>query len=183
MTLHSQDQLVFCKEAKVQELLLPSLSCFSSLTPVMSGGSSGAWMLAWAQGQFCFFEGFRTNLLAQVFPGHPTKTCSFSVSGSTAALAELPQGLNRHLGVGLAAWQSHTRNTLLHSSAWCALPHSSGLSRNVCLWNLLDPPRQRDHLFFLVSAVLWTVLYFLYMLHCIYIAYFYHSLLCYSVNF
>lgn len=128
----------------------------------MSGGSCGACM--------CWHEPRTSSILLkvlelisqqkQVFPGLPTETYSLSVSDRAAALAELHEGLNWCLGVGLAAWQSHTRNTLLHSSAWCTLPHSSGLNRNISLWNFPDLPKQRGPLFFLVLAELWTAIYF-----------------------
>ena len=59
-----------------------------------------------------------------------------------------------------------------HPSPLICLVHTSSfLSRNVSLWNLPDPPRQRVHLFFLVLAVLWTSLLFLHMLLCIQIVF------------
>lgn len=70
-----------------------------------------------------------------------------------------------------------------HPSPLICLVHTSSfLSRNVSLWNLPDPPRQRDHLFFLVLAVLWTVFYF-YTCCFVYKYYLLWPLsLCYSVN-
>lgn len=59
---------------------------------------------AWAQGQFRLIEGFRTN-----FPTERSACKKHSLSALS-----VPQGLNWHLGVGLAACQSHSRNTLLH---------------------------------------------------------------------
>lgn len=160
MTLQSQDQLVFYKKVKVQELLLLSLNSFS-LPQMGSSGGGGTWVLAWAQGQFSLIEGFRTNLLTEMsFPMPAYKNLSPFCLWQYHNIGKATSGLNSCLGVGLAAWRSHTRNTLLHSSAWCTLPHSSGLSRNVSLCSLPDLPRQRDHLFFPVLAVLWTVLYF-----------------------
>ena len=60
----------------------------------------------------------------------------------------------------MLVWQPANHIPGTPFSIICLVHTSSFLSRNVSLWNLPDPPRQRDHLFFLVLAVLWTVLYF-----------------------
>lgn len=176
MTLQSQDQLVFYKKGKVQELLLLSFNSFS--LPQMGsggGGGGGAWVLACAQDQFSLIEGFRTNLLTETsFPMPAYKNLSPCCLWQYCSIGKATSGVKFTLG----CWSGSLTITYQeHPSPLICLVYTSSFFRpqQECLfvqpsWSaqaegspLLPCPRCT------VDSPL-----FLPMLHCIYIICFYH---------
>lgn len=145
--------------------------------------SGGAWVLAWAQGQFCFIEGFRTNLLIETSFHRPAyKNLSSFCLWQYCSIGRATSGVKLTLG----CWSgSLTITYQKHPSPLICLMHTSSFfwPQQECLF--VEPSWSAQAAGSLLpSCPLCTTdsPLFLHTLHCMCIICFYHGLLCFFVN-